>query len=170
MISLNTSGLFSGNGLDVQSLVSQILSAKAGQLQLWQQQQSDLQSQAKLLNEISTDLSDFSSAVNSLSDILGPLTAQTAKSTQPSIVTGSADTSATPGDHTIVVSALATQGTLYTDPVTDGDTSILPANAQSADLKIQTGGTGGATHDIAISTGTNDTLNKLVAYVNAQNW
>jgi flagellar hook-associated protein 2 len=170
MISLNTSGLFSGNGLDVQSLVTQILSAKAGQLQLWQQQQSDLQTQAKLLSSISSDLSDLSSAVNSLSDILGSLTAQTAKSTQPSIVTGSADASATQGDHTIVVSALATQGTLYTDAVTDGDTSVLPVNTSSADLQIQIGGTGGATHDVAISAGTNDTPNKIAAYVNSQNW
>ena len=170
MISLNSSGLLSGNGIDVQSLVQQLLSPESGQLQLWQQQQTDLQNQAKLLTGISSDLTDLSSAVNSLTDILGPLTSQTAKSNQPSIVTASAQVTAVPGDHTIVVSTLATQGTLYTDPVTDGNTSILPANAQSADLQIQIGGTGGSSHDIAISAGTNDTLNKIASYVNSQNW
>ena len=48
MISLNSSGLLSGNGIDVQSLVQQLLSPESGQLQLWQQQQTDLQNQAKL--------------------------------------------------------------------------------------------------------------------------
>lgn len=170
MISLNTSGLLSGNGIDVKTLVQDMLSPQLGQLQLWQQQQSDLQTQAQLLTKISGDVSDLSTAVNSLTDILGPLTGQTAKSTQPSIVTGSAQTSATPGTHTIVVSDLATQGTLYTDAVTDGNTSILPSNAQSADLKIQVGGSGGTARDIPISAGTNDTLNKIAAYINTQNW
>src|SRR6476620_6406945 len=168
MISLNTSGLLSGNGIDVKTLVQDMLSPQLGQLQLWQQQQSDLQTQAQLLTKISGDVSDLSTAVNSLTDILGPLTGQTAKSTQPSIVTGSAQTNATPGTHTIVVSDLATQGTIYTNPVTDGDTSILPANAQSADLKIQIGGSGGTSRDIPISAGSNDTLNKIAAYINQQ--
>src|SRR6266700_59847 len=170
MISLNSGGLLSGNGIDVQSLVAQVLSPESGQLQVWQQQQSDLQTQAKLLTSINSDIGDLSSAVNSLTDILGPLTGQTAKSSQPSIVTASAQGTAIPGDHTIVVSALATQGTLYTDPVTDGNTSILPSNAQSADLQVQIGGTGGVSHDIAVSAGTNDTLNKIAAYINWQSW
>lgn len=170
MISLNTSGLLSGNGIDVKTLVQDMLSPQLGQLQLWQQQQSDLQTQAQLLTKISGDVSDLSTAVNALTDILGPLTGQTAKSTQPSIVTGSAQTNAAPGTHTIVVSDLATQGTIYTDAVTDGDTSILPSNAQSADLKIQVGGSGGTPRDIPISAGSNDTLNKIAAYINQQNW
>ncbi len=170
MISLNTSGLLSGNGIDVKTLVQDMLSPQLGQLQLWQQQQSDLQTQAQLLTKISGDVSDLSTAVNALTDILGPLTGQVAKSTQPSIVTASAQTNATPGTHTIVVSDLATQGTIYTDAVADGDTSVLPANAQSADLKIQVGGNGGTSRDITISAGTNDTLNKIAAYINQQNW
>ena len=94
MISLNSAGLLSGNGIDVQSLVAQVLSTESGQLQVWQQQQSDLQTQAKLLTSINSDISDLSSAVNSLTDILGPLTGQTAKSSQPSIVTASAQATA----------------------------------------------------------------------------
>src|SRR5262249_16171031 len=153
MISLNTSGLLSGNGLDVKSLVSDLLAPKIGQLQLWQQQQSDLQTQAQVLNNISSGLGDLVAAVNSLADILGPLTGQVAKSSQPSIVTGSAQSNAATADHTIVASALATQGTLYTDAVAHGDTSILPTNSQSADLQIQVGGNSGVTRDIAISAG-----------------
>ena len=32
------------------------------------------------------------------------------------------------------------------------------------------GGSGGTTHDIAITQGSNDTLNTLAAYINTQNW
>src|SRR6476661_9611159 len=142
MISLNSATLLSGNGIDVNSLVTESLAPENTQLQAYQQQQTDLQSQASLLTGFSNDLSNLSSAVNSLADILGPLTGQTATSTQPSIVTGSAQTSATPGSHNIVVNTLATQGTLYTDAVTDANTSILPANQQSGDLQIQIGGAG----------------------------
>lgn len=169
MISLNSATLLSGNGIDVNSLVTESLAPENTQLQAYQQQQTDLQSQASLLTGFSNDLSNLSSAVNSLADILGPLTGQTATSTQPSIVTGSAQTSATPGSHNIVVNTLATQGTLYTDAVTDANTSILPANQQSGDLQIQIGGAG-TPKDIPITAGSNDTLTTLANYINAQNW
>lgn len=169
MISLNSATLLSGNGIDVNSLVTQSLASQTNQLQLYQQQQTDLQNHARLLTGFNTDLSNLLTAVNSLADVLGPLTGQTATSNQPSIVTGSAQTSAAPGTHTIVVSTLAAQGTLYTDAVANANTSLLPANQQSADLQIQIGGTG-TPKDIPITAGSNDTLTTLAAYINAQNW
>jgi flagellar hook-associated protein 2 len=54
--------------------------------------------------------------------------------------------------------------------VADANTSILPANAASADIQFQVGGANGPTRDIPISAGSNDTLNSLVSYINAQNW
>ncbi len=170
MISLNSATLLSGNGIDVNSLVNAVQAPEQSQVQLYQQQQSTLQTQAGLLNTINGHLNSLSSAVNSLADILGPLTAQTVDSSEPGIVTGSAQVNATPGTHTVVVSTLATQGTLYTQPVPDANTSILPNGQSTADLEIQVGGAGGATHDVAISTGTNDTLSKIASYINSQNW
>ena len=139
-------------------------------MQVFQQQQADLQSDSGLLANINNDLNSLSTAVNFLTDILGPLAAQAAKSSQPSIVTASAQPAAPAGDHTIVVSTLATQGTLYTDAVANGDTSILPGNAPSADFQFQVGGVSGATHDVAISQGSNDTLTTLASYINSQSW
>jgi flagellar hook-associated protein 2 len=170
MVSLNSAALLSGNGIDVNSLVSQVMASQNGQLQIYSQQATDLQTQASALTTLNNDLANLSSAINSLSDVIGPLTAQSVASSQPSIVTASAQQSATPGNHTVVVSLLATQGTLYTEAVKDGDTSVLPANAQTADLKIQIGGANGPQRDIPISSGTNDTLNKIVSYINSQNW
>ncbi|HEY7353648.1 MAG TPA: flagellar filament capping protein FliD [Terriglobales bacterium] len=170
MISLNAATLLSGNGIDVNSLVSQVLAPENGQLQLYQQQQSDLQTQASLLNRMNSDLSSLADAVNSLTDVIGPLTAQTVNSSQPSIVTGSAQSTATPGTHEIVVNTLATQGTLYTDALADANTSILPDESTSGDLEIQIGGPTGATHDVTITAGSNDTLATLAGYINTQAW
>jgi flagellar hook-associated protein 2 len=170
MVALNPSGLLNGNGIDVASLVSQVLATQSGGLQLLQQQQTDLQTQASLLTGLNRDLANLSSAVNSLTDVLGPLSSVSAQSWQTSILTASAQSSAVPGTHTLVVSTLASQSTLYTDSIADANTSILPANAASADIKFQVGGTSGPTRDIPISAGSNDTLNSLVSYINSQNW
>ena len=170
MISLNSATLLSGNGIDVNSLVAAVQAPVQSQIQLYQQQQTGLQTQASLLGTINNDLNNLLTVVNSLSDVLGPLTAQTVNSSQPSILTGTAQATATPGNHTIVVSTLATQGTLYTQPFTDANTSILPAGQTTGDLKIQIGGLTGQTRDIPITQGSNDTLTTLANYITAQKW
>jgi len=169
-ISLNPGSLLNGNGIDVNSLVTQSLAPMNGQVQTLQQQQSDLQNQANVMSSINNDLSSLSSAVNSLSDVLGPLSAMTAQSSQTNVLTASAQSSATAGTHTVIVSTLASQSTLYTDAIRDAKTSILPSGAQSATISFQVGGSSGPTHSISISAATNDTLNSVVSYINSQNW
>ena len=51
-ISLNAAALLSGNGIDVNSLVNQIQSQQSGQLKVWQQEQTDLQTQATALTTL----------------------------------------------------------------------------------------------------------------------
>jgi flagellar hook-associated protein 2 len=170
MISLNSATLLSGSGIDVNSLVSQVLATENGQLQLYQQRQSDLQTQATLLSSINDDLSGLSSAVASLKDVLGPLSAMEAKSSQTGVLTATAQPLAGAGVHTVVVSSLATQGTLYTDAVANEGVSVLPNNASSAQIQFQLGGVSGTTHSVAISSGSNDTLKTLAKYINNQNW
>jgi flagellar hook-associated protein 2 len=167
MVTLDPSTLLNGSGIDVKSLVSQVMANESGQTTLLQQRQSDLQTQATLLTGINNHLTSLYSAVTNLNDIMGPLTAMATQSSQPGILTATAQSSATAGSHTVVVNTLASQSTLYTNPVKDADTSILPSASSSADLKIQVGG---AVRDIAISAGSNDTLNRVVTYINQQNW
>ncbi len=169
-ISLNAASLLNGNGIDVSSLVSQTLSAESGPLQVWQQQQTELSTEAGLLLGLNNNLSALQSAVQSLSDPLGPLAAMAATSSDPSILSASAQTSALAGTHQIVVSNLATAGTVYSAPMADGDTSFLPNGATGGDIQLQVGGANGVVHDIAITQGSNDTLNTLATYINQQNW
>ena len=174
-ISLNPYTLLSGQGLDVTSLVNQILNQKSGQLSEWSSEQTLLHTQAGLLTTINSDLTSLATAVTALSDPLGVFAAQSAASSDSSIVTATADAATTAGTHNIVVTNLATAGLVYTDSVSGGaDASILPANAAQADLKLQIGGDKGTIADVAITAGKNDTLSTLAASINqqssAQNW
>ena len=64
---------------------------------------------------------------------------------------------------------------MYTDAVAGGaNVTILPSGATGGDLKLQIGGASGATENIPITAGSNDTLKTLVSYINQQstqnNW
>lgn len=162
-VSFNAAALLNGNGIDVKSVVNAILSRETGPLTIWQNQQTDLSTQAGLLAGLNDNLTNLAAAAISLANPNGPLSSQSATSSATGILTASAQTSASPGIHQIVVSNLATTGTLYTDPLTDGNTSF-----SAGDIQLQIGGASGVTHDISITAGSNDTLNTLASYINTQ--
>ncbi len=167
-ISFNAASLLSGNGINVSAVVAELQSASSGQLTTWQQDQTDLQTQQSLLTSINTDLTSLATAVTALSDPTGALTSVSATSSQPIILTATAQNTAAAGNYNVVVSTLATTGTLYTASVANATSSILPANATTGDLSLQIGGASGTTADIAITAGSNDTLTTLAASINSQ--
>src|SRR5579863_1160256 len=167
-ISFNPASLLNGNGINVSAVVSEIEAAQSGQLTVWQGDVTTLQTQATSLTNINNDLSSLASAAQALANPAGALTQLTASSSEPLIVTASAQTGATAGNYNVVVSSLASTGTLYTDSIANANTSILPTGQSSGDLKVQIGGTGGTTADFAITAGSNDTLSTLAASINSQ--
>ncbi len=173
-ISFNTAGLLSGNGIDVNSVVSQIQTAQSGQLTAWQGDVTSLQTQTTALTGINTDLTNLAVAAKGLTGSSGALTVVTATSAQPLIVSATAQAGATAANYNVVVTGLASIGTLYTDSVASATTSILKSPATTGDLAVQIGGSGGTTADIAITAGSNDTLTTLAASINKQsasnNW
>ena len=169
-ISFNAAALLNGNGIDVRSLVTAILAPETAPLTAWQNQQTDLSTQAGLLAGLSNSLTSLAAAVLSLASSNGPLASQSAISSDSSILTASAATTAPSGIHQIVVSALATAGTIYTNPLTNGTTSFLTSPATTGDIQLQVGGGSGTTHDIVITQGSNDTLSTLANYINTQKW
>ena len=174
MISLNAATLLNGNGIDVNSLVSQIEAQQLGQVTIWQQEQTDLSTQAGLLLGLNQNLSSLQTAVQALADPTGPLAAMAATSSDPGILSASAQTSAIAGTHQIVVNTLASTGEIYTAELANGTTSFLPSGATGGDIKLQVGGPSGTVDDIPITQGSNDTLNTLASYINQQsthnNW
>lgn len=169
-VSFNSAALLNGNGINVSSVVSAILGPRNASISLLQNQQTDLSTQAGLLAGLNNNLTNLAAAVLSLASITGPLTAQAATSSQPSILTATAQTTAPAGTHQILVSSLATTGTVYTDPLANGNTSFLTGGATTGDIKLQVGGASGTIHDIPITAGSNDTLGTLATYINAQKW
>ena len=99
----------------------------------------------------------------------GALAAVTATSSESAIVTATAVTGATAANYTVVVTGLASTGTLYTDPIANANTPILPNGQPSGDLNLQIGGAGGTAADIPITSGSNgnDTLTGLAASINS---
>ncbi|MFZ0318041.1 MAG: flagellar filament capping protein FliD [Candidatus Sulfotelmatobacter sp.] len=174
-VSLNPATILSGQGIDVSSVVQQIIGEQSGQLAVWQGQQTTLATQEGLLEGEENNLTSLQTAVAALADPAGALAAQAAGSSDPSVLTATAQTNAVTATHSIVVNSLATSGTLYTDPIAAGaNTSFLASGQTTGDIKLQVGGSGGATDDIAITQGSNDTLTTLAAYINTQstanNW
>jgi flagellar hook-associated protein 2 len=174
-VSLNPSTLLSGQGLDVSSVVQQIIDSQNGQLTVWEDQSQTLATDNGVLDSIESDLTNLQSAVAALADPTGALVAEAATSSNTNVLTASAQNTAVSGDYQIDVNLLATSGSVYTDPITAGaGTSFLPAGATTGDIQLQVGGSTGNTYDIPITQGTNDTLGTLASYINAQssanNW
>ena len=169
-ISFNAAGLLNGNGINVSAIVQELLAQQTAVVTTLQNRQTDLASNVGLLRGYNNNLTSLASAVLDLANPLGPLTAQAATSSDSGILTATTQPDAQAGTHQIVVSNLATTGMIYTNPVKDGNTSVLPSGATSAHISLQIGGAGGTTRDIAITQGTNDTLSSLAAYINNQKW
>ena len=170
-ITLNPSTLLNGQGIDVNSLVQQVLSQKSGQLTEWQNEQTTLQLQAGYLNVINGDLNKLATAVQALSDPIGALAAVSAASSDTSVLSGTATSSAVSGTHQIVVNNVATAGLVYTSDYSGGaSASFLPGGASTGTIDLRMGGSSGTTRNINIAAGVNDTLNSLASYINQQNW
>jgi flagellar hook-associated protein 2 len=172
-VSLNPATILSGQGINVSSVVSQIINEQSGQLSVWQGEQTAFATQDGLLEGEENNLVSLQSAVAALASPTGALTAQAATSAQPAIVTATAQSNAVSGTHEIVVTSLATTGSLYTNPVAAGAAaSILSVGQTTGTLQLQVGSS--TPDNIAITQGSNDTLTTLAAYINTQstanNW
>jgi flagellar hook-associated protein 2 len=145
----------SGQGIDVTSTVDQILEAESGPETAMKTRQTTIQQQIAMLKVVNGQLSSLASAVCNLRDVMGPLSAQSAISSDSSRVVVSADTNAKSGTHLMEVSKLASTASVYTDSVaTDATLSGTFA------FRV-----GNATKSINIDS-SNDTLAELATALN----
>src|SRR5260370_13329599 len=137
-ISLNPASILSGQGIDVSSVVQQIIAQQSGPLTVWQNQKAALQSQSIALTAINNDVGHLATAVQALSDPVGVFTTQVATSSQPGVLTASVPTSsAVAGTHEIIVNSLATPGALYTVGISDPTALILCAPPPTGDIQLK---------------------------------
>jgi flagellar hook-associated protein 2 len=124
-MTVNTSGLMSSSGFDVQALVDQMIQAAQLPEQVWKNQQTALGSQASALNALSSKLAALDNSVTDLNDILGPFAQRTATSSNDAVISATASTSASVGQHSIAINSLATKAVYYSEPsAATGDTPI----------------------------------------------
>ncbi|HEY1271071.1 MAG TPA: flagellar filament capping protein FliD [Terriglobales bacterium] len=156
-INLNTAT--SGTGIDVTSVVDNILYAERAPERLMQQQVTNLQTQASLLTSLNSGLSTLSDKVNALKDSFGALNSKSAISSQASILSATAQSTAASANHIVVVSRLASTGTAYSDAQNSST-----ATFQTGTISLTVGG---ASKDLQV-TSDNNTLDGLAAAINQQ--
>lgn len=155
----------SGQGFDVSTTVSQIVSNLQAVETPWKSQLSALQSQDTALTNIGTDLSSLSTALQSLTDFEGVLSEKEGSSSDTSILelTG-ADTSAVAGSHTVVVNSLAQTDSWYSGDVAPTDTLSGSLTINGTPMTISDGT---ATDSNGRTIPANNTLATLKTYINS---
>lgn len=147
-----------GQGFDVSSTVSQIVTNLKAVETPWTNQISTLSTQDAALTSIGNDLNSLSSAITSLTDFGGVLSEKEGSSSDNTVLElTSASTSAVAGSHTIVVSGLAQTSSYYSDSIAGTDTL-------SGTLSFAVGA--GATENLTIDS-SNDTLSTLANAINS---
>jgi flagellar hook-associated protein 2 len=143
-------------GIDVQSAVSSAIAAARAPEQQWENQQSTLQSQTAVLQQLESQVESLGNDVSALADPTGALASLSANSSDSSILTATASSSATPGNYSVVVNNLLSTGAWYSD--------TEPANAQLAagSFQLQVG-SGSA---VTVTINQNDTLSDVANTIN----
>jgi flagellar hook-associated protein 2 len=160
-LNVNQSTVNQGTGIDVTSVVDQIIYAEQAPERIWQQQQLVLAAQAASLNALSSGINALKDKVLALTDLSGAFSAQTVTSSQPGLVTASAQSGTPTGVHSLLIDHLATVSSYYTDPVASSSTTLAHGTFKLA--------VGQASNDITIDS-SNDTLDKLAAYINSNHY
>ena len=145
-------------GIDVTSAVASIIAAERTPETAWQAQQTTLNGQATELQQLESEADAVSTALDALSDPAGDLTAVSATSSNTSVVTASAASGTASGDHSIVVTQLATTGSWYS-----AEESSSSATLPSGSFEITAGST---TQTFTVGSGVN-TLDELAASINS---
>jgi flagellar hook-associated protein 2 len=155
---IGTSTLSSGSGIDVDTIVSNMVEAERAPERVWQTQQLKLQAQQAALNQLNANLITLDSRMDNFKDFAGVFASYSTTTSDASIVTATASAGAAAGQHTIQVDHLATKASYYSNTVANGST-VIPNGTLS--IKVGTADAVAITID-----STNNTLDKLAADIN----
>jgi flagellar hook-associated protein 2 len=157
-LNLNSSTATTGAGIDVTSVVASILASESAPEDQAKASLAALGTQQTALSSLNVGLSALLSSIHALGDVTGAITARTATSSRTDLVTAAADSSAASGQHTIIVSNLATGSSYASAPI------VGPIGSGSFQLQV-----GGAAAVPITVDNTNNTPAGLATYINAQN-
>jgi flagellar hook-associated protein 2 len=159
--STSTAGSNTGTsgGIDVQGTVASLIYVARAPERLMQAQQSQLDSQASALTDLQLKLGTLAKSINALRDFNGALNSQYARSSNTSVLSATADKTATSGTHSIVVGNLATTSSYYSKSVNDPKFTFGAGSSMS----LQVGG--GTAANLVLD---GKTLSQAAQYITAQ--
>lgn len=156
----NTNWL-SGKGFDVTTVVDALLEAQRGPETQWQSQQTTIANEKSALTTLQSEVSSVESTFQYLSDTSsGVFTGLTATSSNTSVVSATAGSTATAGSHVIEVSSLASTSAAYSATLSSASSTVT-----AGDLVIQVGS--GSARTISLTS--DMTLTSAASYINQQN-
>jgi len=157
-----TSSTGLGQGINVQQFVQFAVANQQAVITSLQNQVTALGSQAGEITTITNDLNNLSSAAAELNDPLGALAAESATSSDSTIVNATASSTAAAGSHAITVANLATTSSWYTKTEQPSSSTTLA----SGSFSISVGGAKAVQVTIDAS---DNTLTQLASSINNQN-
>ena len=158
-LNLSTSGTGLGSGIDVQSTVNQLITAESGPLQQAQTQSATLSQEQSTISSLGSILSSMKTNADKLKDVGGAFDSVVSSSSNPSLLSVTADRTATPGKHQISVGTLASAASYYTAEQTSATASL---GAGSFQLQL------GSQTPVTVSfTSGQDTLTDIARSINA---
>lgn len=131
---LSASGI--GSGLDVNTIVSQLMASESGTLDRIKAKETSYNAKLSAYGTIKSAISTFQTALKALKS--GALNAQTATSSKTDVLTASADSSATAGTYSIEVTQLAKAHKLAADTGIADATAALGSGTMSIQIGSQT--------------------------------
>jgi flagellar hook-associated protein 2 len=153
----------SATGIDVTSAVNAAVTAARAPETAWENQQATLQSQSTALTQLQTDTTNIDNDVQALNSITGPLSSRTVTSSNTSIVTASAASGSSVGNHTVMVTSLAS-----TASWASGSGKVASATTVLAAGSFTITDPTGKSTPISTGTGTS-TLNDVASTINSDN-
>lgn len=160
---IDSSTLSSSTGLDVGATVDQLMQTERVPEQQWKAQQQTVSAQASALREFNSRLETLETRANTLSDLTGAFGQVTVDSSDESVATATADSNASPGEHILSVTQLATVSSLYSARAF----SSPNATFSPGDLKISIGS--GDVQTITFDSA-HSSLTTAVQYINQGNF
>ncbi len=157
----NTGGVGLGQGIDVNNFVQLALAHDQANISNLQGQKNSIDAQSQAIAQITSNLTALKTVATSLNDPLGELNSELASSSNTSLLTATAASTAVAASHTIAIANLATTSSYYTDAVATGSTALKTGDTIS--ITVGSGSAASLTID-----STNNTLDKLAAAINKQ--
>ncbi len=124
-----------GSGLDVNSIISQLMALESRPLQQLDDRKSEYNAQLSSLGQLKSGLASFQDAMNGLSD-KSKFNIFSVQSSDQDILTATASSSAAVGSYTIEVTQRAQHHKMASNPFVDEDTVVTTVSGAKATIQV----------------------------------